>query len=170
MAQPSEIDTKLPGSASLTRAILVAWLLCGTLDIGIALTYYPLVAGARPLLILQGIASGLLGAAALEGGVLTAGLGLLCHYVIALIWTVCFFLVYPRIALLARSRALTAVVYGTFVSAVMTLVVLPLSNVRHRPFDVRSFVVGTVILWISIGLPLAVVAGRHYGGLKPRRR
>ncbi len=151
----------------LTRALLVAWLAAGTLDIGVALTYYPLAAGADPIRILQGIASGLLGGRAFEGGIATAALGLLCHYGIALIWTLFFFLIYPRIRVLSRSRVLTAILYGTFVSAAMRFVVLPLSNVRPRPFALPAFAVDTVILWITIGAPLAIVAGRYHAGRRP---
>lgn len=44
----------------------------------------------------------------------------------------------------------------------MTFVGLPLSNVMHRPFNLASFVVATVILVFAIGLPLSIVAGRYY--------
>ena len=146
----------------LVQSIVTAWVIAGTIDIVVALTYYPLTAGVAPLAILQGIASGVLGPPAFQGGAATAAFGLACHYTIALIWTLFFFAIYPRVPLLRRSRLLTAVLYGTFVSAVMTFVVLPLSNVRHRPFNLRAFVVATVILMFAIGLPLAIVAGRHY--------
>jgi len=160
MISPTEVRATRSG---LFRAIVAAWAVAGTLDIGIALTYYPITAGAEPLGILRGIASGLVGDAATQGGLFWAGLGLLCHYLIALIWTLCFFLIYPRIPSLRRSRVLTAVLFGTLVSVVMTFVVLPLSQVRQRPFDVHSFAVATAILWVAIGLPLTIAAGRYYG-------
>ncbi len=164
---PSAEMRGMPASRpGLIRAIVVAWAVAGTLDIGIALTYYPLTAGAEPLAILRGIASGLVGDTATQGGLFWAGVGLLCHYVIALIWTLCFFLIYPRIAFARRSHVLNAVVFGTFVSVVMRFVVFPLSHVRQGPFDLQSFAVATVILWVAIGLPLTIVAGRHYGRIR----
>lgn len=153
-----------PAPSRLIRAIVTAWLIAGTIDIGIAVTYYPLTAGVTPVGILQGIASGLLGPSALHGGAATAALGLACHYTIALIWTLFFFLVYPRLRMGSWNRALTAVLYGTFVSLVMRFVVLPLSDVRHRPFDLRFFIIATVILMFSIGLPLSIVGGRYFAG------
>ena len=143
-------------------AILTAWLIAGTADIVIACVYYPLTTGITVTRLLQGIAAGLLGAQAFAGGPATAALGLACHYGIALIWTVCFFLVYPRLPFLSRSRLLTAALYGVLVSAVMRFIVLPLSRVAPRPFDVGFFVVATIILVFSIGLPLSLVAGRYY--------
>ena len=146
----------------LRRALIPAWLIAGTLDITIASTWYPLTTGARVLRIYQGIASGILGARAFDGGLATAALGLACHYLIALIWTTVYFLAYPRLSLLRRSRGASAVVYGCFVSAAMTFVVLPLSNVGPRAFHLQGFIVATAILIIAIGAPLAVLADRHF--------
>lgn len=143
-------------------SIATAWLIAGTIDILIAVTYYPLTTNATPIGILQGIASGLVGGGAFRGGLVTATLGLACHYTIALIWTLLFFILYPRLRFLSRSRLLTAALYGTFVSAAMNLVVLPLSRVAHRPFNLSFFIVATIILMVSIGLPLAIVGGRYY--------
>ena len=155
-------------SGSLRAAVITGWLVAGTLDIAVAVVYYPLTSAVTPIGILRGIASGVLGPRAFTGGVATAALGLACHYGIALIWTAWFFLIYPRIGFLSRSTLLTAVLYGTFVSAVMRFVVLPLSRVAQRPFDLKFFVIATVILMFSIGLPLAVVAGRYYARRAPR--
>jgi hypothetical protein len=60
-------------------AILWAGLTCGTLDITAALVVYGRF-GLPPMRLLQGIAAGLLGPRALEGGLATALLGLLCHF------------------------------------------------------------------------------------------
>lgn len=162
MHEMAVADSSPARPGRLIPSIVAAWVIAGTIDIVVALAYYRLTAGVASLAILHGIASGVLGPPAFQGGAATAAFGLACHYTIALIWTLFFFAIYPRVPLLWRSRLLTAVLYGTFVSAVMTFVVLPLSNVRHRPFSLRAFVVATVILMVSIGLPLAIVAGRYY--------
>ncbi|MGH7670881.1 MAG: hypothetical protein ACRENQ_15450, partial [Gemmatimonadaceae bacterium] len=104
---------------------MTAWLIAGTIDIVIAGSYYPLTVGVTPIRILQGIASGLVGQRAFSGGLGTAGLGLICHFTIAFLWTGFFFLAYPYIGALARHRVLTAALYGVFVSVIMTFVVLP---------------------------------------------
>lgn len=62
-------------------AILWAGLACGTLDISAALVVYGYF-GRRPLRLLQGIAAGLLGSRAFDGGMATAVLGLFCHFFI----------------------------------------------------------------------------------------
>src|SRR5713226_274768 len=55
---------------------------CGFLDITAALVVYGFF-GLKPMRLLQGIASGLLGPKAFSGGLATALLGLLCHFLIA---------------------------------------------------------------------------------------
>lgn len=149
-------------STSLARAVVRAWLLAGTLDIVVACVYYPITARVTVIGILQGIASGLLGARAFDGGLPTAALGLACHYFIALLWTAFFFWIYPRLRVLSASRVATAVLYGVFVSTVMRCVVLPLSNYASRPFHLGFFVIATVILVFTIGTPLTLIAGRYY--------
>jgi hypothetical protein len=68
------------GSRAL-RAIFVGGLIVGVLD----LTYAVLVYSPRkPILILQGIASGVLGAKSYGGGARTAALGIILHFLIAL--------------------------------------------------------------------------------------
>ncbi|HEY3886238.1 MAG TPA: hypothetical protein VGL62_13565 [Vicinamibacterales bacterium] len=143
------------------KAVLFAWLVAGTLDITAAITYYPLTAGVRVERLLQGIASGVLGAAAFDGGVRTALLGLALHYLIALIWTVIFFFAARRFPALVRHLAVAAIAYGAVVWTGMTLVVLPLSRVRRGPFNVAQAIIAAVILMICIGLPFAGIVGRH---------
>src|SRR5213080_5364911 len=63
-------------------AVLWAGFACGVLDITAALIVYGYL-GLKPMRLLQGIASGFLGPKAFDGGLSTALLGLLCHFVIA---------------------------------------------------------------------------------------
>jgi hypothetical protein len=87
--------------------------------------------------LFQGVASVLLGRAALDGGLRTAAIGLLMHFGVALAWSALFLL------LVDRSRWLrgvlrspygvlkVATLYGPVVWLVMSLVVIPL--LVHRP-------------------------------------
>ncbi|MDE3156031.1 MAG: hypothetical protein KGN76_13060 [Acidobacteriota bacterium] len=142
--------------------MLIAWLVAGTLDILAAVIYYPLTAPVTPVRILQGIASGVIGMRAFSGGPATAVLGLACHYLIALIWTVFFFVVFPRLKVLARNLIVTGLGYGVFVGLVMNLVVVPLSHTPKGPFSLPHLIVAIVILLFTIGLPIAGIVGRYY--------
>lgn len=144
------------------RTIVTAWLLAGTLDITVASIYFPLAGKFRLMLLYQGIASGVLGARAFAGGMQTAILGLALHYLIALIWTAFFFFVYPKLKILSINRTATAVAYAVFVSIVMSFVVLPLSNVHHFPVRAEPFLISTVILMFTIGLPITTIVRKYY--------
>ena len=84
--------------------VVKAGLLAGTLDITCALVQYYLQTGKNPEAVLKFIASGVFGPSALKGDFPFAVYGLLFHYLIAFIWTIFFFLIYPKIPLLSRNR------------------------------------------------------------------
>jgi hypothetical protein len=142
------------------KTVLIAWLLAGTLDISTAILYYVGLSEPGATRLLQGIASGVLGARAFDGGGATAVLGLALHYVIALIWTFVLLVAFRTVVVLRRHLVVTGIVYGFIVWFVMNLVVLPLSNVRHVPLQPRAAVIAAVILVLCVGLPLSLVIGR----------
>lgn len=148
------------------HSIALAWLVAGTLDITVASIYFPLVYHISLMGLYQGIASGVLGVRAFSGGIATAVLGLACHYFIAFIWTVIFFLVYPKIGIMSKNRFITGIFYAVFVSCVMSFVVLPLSNDPngHHPVRFLPFVISTVILMFTIGTPISMIIGNYYSG------
>ena len=121
----------------------------------------PLTTSIRPTRILHGIASGLLGPGAFQGGFRTAALGLALHCLIAFVWTVVFFLAAREFKGLTRNRFLVGMVYGVVVWIVMNLIVLPLSHARRAPFNLTQAAIGAVILMLCIGLPIATIVGRH---------
>jgi len=51
--------------------------------------------------------------------------GLLFHFVIAFIFTLFFFLIFPKVKLLQGNTIIVAIVYGIFVWAVMNKIVIP---------------------------------------------
>jgi len=142
--------------------ILLAWLLAGTLDITTAIVYYIGASAAGAERLLQGIASGVLGAEAFTGGAATAALGLLLHYLIALIWTLVLFAALRVVTLLRRHLVLTGIAYGVVVWFAMNLIVLPLSRVRRAPIHPGPAIVAAVILVFCIGLPISLLVGRLF--------
>jgi len=151
----------LTARSSAVYFVLLAWLVAGSLDITAAVTYYPLMTGVRPAVILRGIASGVLGSRAFDGGAGTAALGLLLHYMIAFIWTMAFFLAARKFDALTKHPIPVGLTYGVVVWAVMNLIVLPLSNARPRPFNPAQAAIAALILMFCIGLPIAGIIGRY---------
>jgi hypothetical protein len=73
------------------KPILYAGALVGVLDITAACIHAGVAYGFGPVRVLKGVAGGLLGRSALEGGFATAALGLVMHFTMALIVaTICY--------------------------------------------------------------------------------
>lgn len=143
--------------------IIKVWLVAGTLDISIACIQYYLKTGKGPPGVLKFVASGFFGKEAFiaEGNSMSV-YGLLFHYLFALVWTIIFFMLYPKIKLLRRNIFATAIVYGLFVWLIMNRVVMPLSKAPSIKFDPGKALVAMLILVIAIGLPLSFSAEKHY--------
>jgi hypothetical protein len=133
--------------------VAAAGLVCGVLD-GIAAVA---LSGGRALRVFQYIASGLLGPIrAFRGGVKTALLGLALHFLIALVAAAVYFVASRRLRVLVDSALVAGVVYGAAVHVFMSFVVMPLSAVSPRPFDLRSFVLYLIVHMIVVGPSIAL--------------
>jgi uncharacterized membrane protein YagU involved in acid resistance len=141
------------------HALLSAGFACGVLDITAALVVYDFF-GLKPVRLLQGIASGLLGPNAFNGGVATALLGLLCHFVIAFAAAAVYVFASRAILFLTQHAFVSGVLYGVAVYFFMNRMVLPLSAAAHRPFSFQLMIVGVVIHIFCVGLPISLIVRR----------
>ena len=144
------------------KPVLAGGLIAGFLDIAAAFLVYGL-RGAPPLRILQAIASGLLGAGAFEGGLATAVLGLLLHFVIATGWTAAYYALSRKLTALSRKPVVSGAVYGVAVYFLMNLVVLPLSAVPLRPFSLDIVIL--IVHVVCVGIPIALAVSRYRPGV-----
>ena len=117
------------------RAIFWAGLACGVLDLIAAIvTWAP--KGVRPPRLLQGIASGLLGAKAFGGGWRTAALGAACHFFIAFSAAAVFYALSRKLSFfLVPSIGLSAFTVGQTIA----LCGLPSRFVCGLPHCVQSW-------------------------------
>jgi hypothetical protein len=139
--------------------ILWGGLIGGAMDITAALVVYGHY-GLKPIPLLQGIAAGLLGPRALEGGLGTAFLGLICHFVIAFGAAGVFLLASRSIAFLTEQAVMAGVLYGIAVYFFMNRIVVPLSAARKYPFSFKMMIIGVVIHIFCVGLPIALSVRR----------
>lgn len=152
------------------KPILYAAVLVGVLDITAACINLGVAYGFGPLRVLKGVAGGLLGRSALEGGFATAALGLAMHFTMALTITTIFYALSRRLPLPQKLWGVVAVglLYGAAVFAV--------NNFATAPFLswVRSLYLHTPILFkppmgwwqliihlFCVGLPIALVMHRY---------
>jgi hypothetical protein len=132
------------------RAILAAGFICGVLDglCAIAISAYY---GVGPVRVFRGIARGLLGPSAVRGGLGTALLGLGLHFTIATGAAAVYYLASRRMPVLIRRAVLCGVAFGAAVEIVMAFVVVPLSAIGRRPFNLNSFIVLLLVHMIVVG-------------------
>jgi hypothetical protein len=140
------------------RAILWGGLLCGVLDITAAFLVYGMF-GAKPIPLLQGIAAGLLGPRASSGGLATAALGLLCHFVIAFLAATVYYGISRALPWVLQYAIAAGVLYGVIVYFFMNRVVVPLSAARKFPFSLKMMIIGVAIHIFCVGLPIAIMRG-----------
>ena len=155
----SPAATFLVQKANAPLAILVGGLACGVLDITAALVVYGYF-GARSLRLLQGIAGGVLGPRTYGGGIGTALLGLLCHFVIAFSAAGVYVAASRVIPFLVQHAVVSGAFYGVAVYFFMNRVVVPLSAAAKFPFSFKMMVIGIVIHIFCVGLPIALAARR----------
>src|SRR5688500_2742655 len=94
-----------------TLWIVYTALLAGTLDILAAILLTYVSSNHAPIVVLKYIASGVLGKGAFTGGLRVALFGLLLHYIIAFIWTIVLFLIYPTLSGILRNPYVIALFY-----------------------------------------------------------
>jgi hypothetical protein len=154
-AATAELSADRPRAA---RAIVWGGLLAGLGDITFAFVVWR---GIGPIRVLQSVASGLLGAAAREGGLVTAALGAVLHFTIAFIWATVFWLASHRLKVLARHPVVCGLLYGAVVYVFMYFVVLPLSAIHAQfPHDASAILLSLAGHMLLVGLPIALAAAK----------
>jgi len=116
---------------------------------------------AKPFRILQGIASGLLGSKAFDGGLPSALLGLCLHFFIAF-GAACVYVLLARWGnFLVQYVYFSGPLYGVAVYFFMQMIVVPLSGARKGPFSFKMMLIGIVIHIFCVGLPISLVTRRY---------
>jgi hypothetical protein len=147
------------GSLPLSRAILYAALLAGTLDATDGVVFFGLH-GLNPIQVLQYIASGLLGAQSFRGGLATAGVGVGVHFAIALVVAGIYLFASRRIPALRSQWVMLGLAYGAAVWAVMNLAILPLTAVAQSHLTTSGLLNGVIGHALLVGLPIAFFANK----------
>jgi len=151
-----------PNSDAL-QAIGWGGLIGGVLDISDALLFYG-TRGVLPQRLLQGIASGLLGARALQGGWAAAGLGLALHFLIAFTAAAVYYAVSRKLRMLRERPILSGLLYGFAVFLFMNMVVLPLSAIHQSPTAWMQVSIASanavLAVMLFVGLPIAISVNR----------
>lgn len=141
------------------EALLIGGLACALLD-GLAASIQFGLLGIPLLRVWQGVASGLLGEPAFSQGWTTGSLGLLLHFVIAIIWAAVFVGLSRLLPFIARAYLFSGPLFGMIVFLAMNLIVVPLSARPKRPASSPIMAVQFIIHIFFVGLPIALAANR----------
>lgn len=146
--------------------LLRAGLLTGVTDGLFASVQSVFIYGSTLERLWQGVASTLLGKEAIGGGTGPALIGVLMHFGVAFGWSAVFLLLVMKSAWLRRVLASrygivkVAAVYGPFIWAVMSLVVIPL--LVHRPPSLNARWLAQLIGHFPfVGLPIVAMIGKE---------
>ncbi len=153
MQQINKINKKI------VPAILYLTLIAGTLDIITALIDFSLSTGKNPAIVLQYIASAIVGRSAYAGGTDVVLVGLFFHYLIAFLFTFLFVFLFIKNKWVSHNKMVIGVLYGLFVWAVMNLIVVPFSQAA-MPLNFYKALKAMLILIVMVGLPLAFLTPR----------
>jgi len=139
-------------------AILWGGWWAGVLDITAAFIRW-----GKPVRLLQGIASGLLGPRAFQGGSGTAALGLALHFFIAFSAAGVYYAASRKLAFLRKQAVAWGMLYGVAVYMFMSWVVVPLSALpkSKAPFSLTGLVLSLLTHMFCVGLPIALAVRRH---------
>ena len=138
---------------AVLRTIIIAGFTAGTIDIAAAC----LINMRSLMVILQAIASGLLGRASFQGGAFAAVLGLILQWAMSCLIAAIYVLVVRRMALLRRNWIASGVAFGCIVFIVMNYVVVPLSAVGHAPRFTAATFAENLLAMVLFGLIIAFI-------------
>ena len=150
----------------LARAILYGGLTVGALDLIDAFVFFGLRSGARPMAILHSIAAGFLGRdAARAGGVLTAIVGVVSHFLVAFCIVTVYVLLSRVIPVLRQQWVVCGIAFGVAAYFVMTWFVVPMSNAGNHTIAFALpaapiMINGILIHMFGVGFPAAYFASR----------
>ena len=153
-------DADPPNTNRPFLAIGLGGLIAGVCDLTYAIVFH-VANGAKPIRILQSIASGLLGMASYEYGWVSAVLGVGVHFFIAFSVAAIYYLLSRKFKILLRSPVLCGMLYGVAVFFCMRWVVLPLSAAPHFKSTLLGFWTDFASHVFFIGLPIALLARRY---------
>jgi hypothetical protein len=144
----------------LLRPILLATLVCGTLDI-LAAVLLSTIFGRGPMAMLRGVASGPFPGAS-QWGSGGSVLGLIVHFTLMAIMATVYMVAAGRYPGLRAKPIQWGVIYGLVTYVAMNLIVLPL-RFGNFPPSPRAIATQLFCHIVLVGIPMALIAARHLG-------
>jgi hypothetical protein len=145
------------------RSVLLGGFLAGLADF-IYPTLRTVLAGNPWTQPWKGVAGGLLGQAARDGGMEVVLLGMALHWFICISAAFILYLVVSRVRWLPRQWLLLAVIHGIAVLLVMNYVILPLSAIGRSIYPLEQLHIHAFWHILLVGLPTGFFVSRALKG------
>jgi hypothetical protein len=139
------------------RPVLLGGLIAGGIDVGMAC----LINRLSPLVILQSIASGVLGKSAFRSGLPSAVLGLFLQEAMSVLIALIFAAAAQRLTLLKRRWFASGLAYGVVIYLVMNFIVVPLSAAPFRVTLKLPKSIEDLSAMLLFGLIIAYLGRQH---------
>jgi hypothetical protein len=147
-------NTSTETGARALPAILVGGGIAGTIDL--ILAYISFGVGMP-----RGIASGLLGPSARQGGIGVYILGICIHFFIAFSAAAVYYAASRKLDFMIWHPVVSGLFFGIGLWLTMNLIVLPLSAFHFKgPFMLAGMIQGILVHMFLIGLPIALSVRR----------
>jgi len=155
------VEATVPASPSspAIRNVLLGGFLAGLADF-IYPTVKTVMAGAPWTRPWKGVASGLFGRAAHEGGFGMVVLGISLHFFICIVAASLLYFIASRVKWLPRNWFVLGILYGVAFLAVMNYVILPLSAIGHGIYPLETIHISAITHILVVGWPTAFFVSR----------
>lgn len=112
----------------------------------------------------KGVAGGLIGPGAREGGVMAAALGAGLHFLICFVAAACLYVVLRRWPWFAREVMATSIIFGVLFLLAMNWIILPLSAIGRPIYESDTLHVSAFWHVVLIGMPMTLFISRDLAG------
>jgi hypothetical protein len=151
-------DSRPSWAADAKRVIVYGGVAVAVLDMANAMTFWALNDDIAPRVILQSVASGVLGNGAFTGGTATAAFGALLHFAMSFAIAGVYWLLRVGAPVMLQRPTLSGVLYGVAVYLVLNHLVVPLSRATPVAFDPAWLIDNLLGHVLLVGLPVAFIA------------
>lgn len=157
----TSVDTtvSVPASNPVLRNILLGGFCAGLVDF-LYPTISTVMAGGSWMRPWKGVASGLFGKAAHEGGLGMVAIGIVSHFFICFVAAALLYFIASRVKWLPRQWIVLGILYGIAFLAVMNYVILPLSAIGRGIYPLETLHVTAFVHILVVGWPTAFFVSR----------
>jgi len=159
MNTSAETTLPAPSNNPALRGILLGGFFAGLADF-IYPTVKTVMAGGSWMRPWKGVASGLFGSVAHEGGIGMVVMGTALHFFICFVAAALLYFIASRVKWLPRQWIVLGILYGIAFLAVMNYVILPLSAIGRGIYPLESIHVTAFVHILLVGWPTAFFISR----------